>query len=232
MPYRNPSAWSTTAATTPACRPSGAGRLERIRVPTRGGRRGRGRYRGIGLGALHRAEHRRAARARRDHACSPNGASRSCSARCPPARATRRASRSSSPSGSGSSCAGEAHHRRHRPDAGRRRLASGRSMRLGAVVMAKASDRDRREGQGASPSDASKLRQDIEFARRRFRVKGTDRSVGLFEARRILLAAVQRNDAAAVLSLRLRGVRGGGRSGHRRGRDRAPHHGRRRAGAR
>jgi carbon-monoxide dehydrogenase large subunit len=60
--------------------------------------------------------------------------------------------------------------------------ASGRSMRLGAVVMAKASDQIVAKGRRIAASLLEAAEPDIEFARRRFTVKGTDRSVDLFEA--------------------------------------------------
>jgi len=60
--------------------------------------------------------------------------------------------------------------------------ASGRSMRLGAVVMAKASDQIVEKGRRIAASLLEAAEPDIEFARRRFTVKGTDRSVDLFEA--------------------------------------------------
>ena len=60
--------------------------------------------------------------------------------------------------------------------------ASGRSMRLGAVVMAKASDQIVEKGRRIAASLLEAAELDIEFARRRFTVKGTDRSVDLFEA--------------------------------------------------
>src|SRR5262245_7386989 len=59
--------------------------------------------------------------------------------------------------------------------------ASGRSMRLGAVVMAKASDQIVEKGRRIAASLLEAAEPDIEFARRRFTVKGTDRSVDLFE---------------------------------------------------
>jgi len=55
-------------------------------------------------------------------------------------------------------------------------------MRLGAVVMAKASDQIVEKGRRIAASLLEAAEPDIEFARRRFTVKGTDRSVDLFEA--------------------------------------------------
>jgi len=60
--------------------------------------------------------------------------------------------------------------------------ASGRSMRLGAIVMAKASDQIVEKGRRIAASLLEAAEADIEFAQRRFTVKGTDRSVDLFEA--------------------------------------------------
>ena len=59
--------------------------------------------------------------------------------------------------------------------------ASGRSMRLGAVVMAKASDQIVEQGRRIAASLLEAAEPDIEFAHRKFTVKGTDRSVDLFE---------------------------------------------------
>ena len=59
---------------------------------------------------------------------------------------------------------------------------SGRSMRMGAVVMAKACDHIVEQGkQRASRTSRSFCEADLEFESGRFRVKGTDRSVGLFD---------------------------------------------------
>ena len=59
---------------------------------------------------------------------------------------------------------------------------SGRSMRLGAVVMAKAGDRIVDRGRRLAAWLLEAAEDDVEFARGRFVVKGTDRGVGLFEA--------------------------------------------------
>ena len=80
---------------------------------------------------------------------------------------------------------------------------------------------------------------DIEFTAGRFTVKGTDRSIGIFQ---VAAAAVQRNDLPdelrsldgigdetvnlAAFPLWLPCLRGGGRPGHRRRRDRALRRGR------
>ena len=73
--------------------------------------------------------------------------------------------------------------------------ASGRSMRLGAVVMAKACDQivDRAARLAAWMLEAADA--DIELAGRRFRVKGTDRAVDLFD----VAAAALRRDAPDAL---------------------------------
>ncbi|MBF8289019.1 MAG: aerobic-type carbon monoxide dehydrogenase, large subunit CoxL/CutL-like protein, partial [Candidatus Rokubacteria bacterium] len=72
---------------------------------------------------------------------------------------------------------------------------SGRSMRLGGVVMAKASDQiiDRGRRIAAWLNEAAPA--DIEFSERRFSVKGTDRSVDLFA----IAAAALRSDAPEAL---------------------------------
>jgi carbon-monoxide dehydrogenase large subunit len=72
---------------------------------------------------------------------------------------------------------------------------SGRSMRLGAVVMAKASDEIVEKGKRVAAWMLEAADADIEFGRRRFRVKGTDRSVDLFE----VAAAALRPDAPEAL---------------------------------
>src|SRR5262245_31790350 len=58
---------------------------------------------------------------------------------------------------------------------------SGRSMRLGAVVMARASDKIIARGVELAAWLLEAASADIEFVGHRFTVKGTDRSVGLFE---------------------------------------------------
>ena len=160
----------------------------------------------------------------------PEGRSISCWARSRPGRDTRRASRSSSSSGSASSMAqvrlitgdtdvtvvgGGAH--------------SARALRLAAIVMAKASDQIVEKGMRDRRVAARGRRRRHRVRRaRRFRVKGTDRSVDLFEvaagraarrragdvprpARRTL----RRNAAPAVLPVRDGGVRSRGRSRNR-----------------
>jgi carbon-monoxide dehydrogenase large subunit len=58
---------------------------------------------------------------------------------------------------------------------------SGRSMRMGAVVMAHACDRVVEQGKECAAGRLEAAASDIEFSAGRFRVKGTDRSVGLFD---------------------------------------------------
>ena len=79
---------------------------------------------------------------------------------------------------------------------------SGRSMRLGAVVMAKASDAIVEKGKRIAAWLLEAADADIAFAQRRFTVKGTDRSVGLFE----VAAAALRPDAPEDLRGPLAGV--------------------------
>jgi len=79
---------------------------------------------------------------------------------------------------------------------------SGRSMRLGAVVMAKAADAIVDKGKRIAAWVLEAADADIEFAARRFRVKGTDRSLDLFE----VAAAAQRDDAPEALRGPLVGV--------------------------
>ena len=68
---------------------------------------------------------------------------------------------------------------------------SGRSMRLGAVVMAKAADEIVARGRRLAAWLLEAAEADIEFAERRFRVKGTDHAVDLFA----VAAAAGRADA-------------------------------------
>jgi len=68
---------------------------------------------------------------------------------------------------------------------------SGRSMRLGAVVMARAADDIVARGRRIAAWLLEAAPADIEFAERRFRVKGTDHAVDLFA----IAAAAQRPDA-------------------------------------
>jgi len=73
---------------------------------------------------------------------------------------------------------------------------SGRSMRQAGVVMAKASDQIVERGTRIAAWLLEAAEADIEFTRGRFGVKGTDRSVGLFE----VAAAALRSDAPSGLS--------------------------------
>src|SRR2546428_643764 len=68
---------------------------------------------------------------------------------------------------------------------------SARALRLAAVVMAKASDQIVEKGRRIAAWVLEAAAADIEFAARRFAVRGTDRSVDLFE----VAAAAQRADA-------------------------------------
>ena len=75
---------------------------------------------------------------------------------------------------------------------GRRAAGPGeRALRLAAVVMAKASDQIVEKGKRIAAWLLEAAEADVEFGARRFRVKGTDRSVDLFEA----AAAALRADA-------------------------------------
>ena len=79
---------------------------------------------------------------------------------------------------------------------------SGRSMRLGAVVMAKASDQIVDKGRAIAAWLLEAAAVDISFADSRFTVKGTNRSVGLFE----VAAAAARPEAPEALRGRLTGA--------------------------
>jgi carbon-monoxide dehydrogenase large subunit len=70
---------------------------------------------------------------------------------------------------------------------------SARALRLAAIVMAKASDQIVEKGTRVAAWLLEAAAADIEFAARRFTVKGTDRSLDLFE----VAAAAQRDDAPA-----------------------------------
>ena len=114
------------------------------------------------------------------------------SARCPAARATRRASRNASANGSASMWSaikliqgdtdivpvGGGSH-------------SARSMRMGGVVMGKASEAVIQKATKIAGHVLETDPADVAFAEGRFTVKGTDRSIGLFEVAR---AARERND--------------------------------------
>jgi carbon-monoxide dehydrogenase large subunit len=75
-------------------------------------------------------------------------------------------------------------------------------MRLGAVVMAKAADRIVERGRHLAAWLLEAAPADIDFARGRFVVKGTDRAVGLFE----VAAAAARDGAPASLGGPLAGA--------------------------
>jgi aerobic carbon-monoxide dehydrogenase large subunit len=79
---------------------------------------------------------------------------------------------------------------------------SGRSMRQAGVVMAKASDQIVERGRRIAAWLLEAADADIDFARRRFTVKGTDRSVDLFDVARAAL----RSDAPPELRGALSGV--------------------------
>src|SRR5437016_1610907 len=79
---------------------------------------------------------------------------------------------------------------------------SGRSMRLGAVVMSKATEQIVEKGRRLTAWLLEAAEADVELSERRFRVKGTDRSIDLFEA----AAAARRPDAPAELRGPLAGI--------------------------
>src|SRR5439155_36347 len=79
---------------------------------------------------------------------------------------------------------------------------SGSSMRLGAVVLAKASDAIVDRGKRIVAWLLEAAEADIEFAARRFRVTGTDRSLDLFA----VAAAALRDDVPDGLRGPLAGV--------------------------
>ena len=111
----------------------------------------RGRYRGIGL-ANYIELNTGAPREQAEITVRPEGGSTSCSARSRPDRDTRRASPSSSPTGSRSTlrrCGSSPATATWRKSAAARH--SGRSMRMGAVVMRRASDKAIDEGRKSPP---------------------------------------------------------------------------------
>jgi carbon-monoxide dehydrogenase large subunit len=65
---------------------------------------------------------------------------------------------------------------------------SGRSMRLAGIVIGKATDAVIAKGKRIAAHVLEAAEHDIEFAGGRFTVKGTDRSLGLFDAARVALA--------------------------------------------
>ena len=75
-------------------------------------------------------------------------------------------------------------------------------MRLGAVVMSKATEQIIEKGRRLTAWLLEAAEADVELSERRFRVKGTDRSVDLFEA----AAAALRPDAPAELRGPLAGI--------------------------
>jgi carbon-monoxide dehydrogenase large subunit len=79
---------------------------------------------------------------------------------------------------------------------------SARALRLAAVVMAKASDQIVDKGKRIAAWLLEAAEADIEFSARRFRVKGTDRSVELFE----VAAAATRADTPGDVRGRLDGM--------------------------
>jgi aerobic carbon-monoxide dehydrogenase large subunit len=79
---------------------------------------------------------------------------------------------------------------------------SGRSMRLGAVVMARAADQIVARGVELAAWLLEAAPADVEFTDHRFTVKGTDRAVGLFE----VAAAAERLDVPEALRGPLAGV--------------------------
>lgn len=80
--------------------------------------------------------------------------------------------------------------------------ASARSMRLGSWLIAKAADAIVERGRRVAGALLEAAEEDIEFAQGRFIVKGTDRSVGLFE----VAAAVVGDSVAPDLRGRLGAV--------------------------
>jgi carbon-monoxide dehydrogenase large subunit len=73
---------------------------------------------------------------------------------------------------------------------------SGRSMRLGGVAIAKAADQVVEKGRAIAAWLLEAAVADVEFSRRRFTVRGTDRAVDLFE----VAAAARRSDAPPTLA--------------------------------
>jgi carbon-monoxide dehydrogenase large subunit len=80
--------------------------------------------------------------------------------------------------------------------------ASARSMRLGAWVTAKAADEVVEKGRRIAAAMLEVAEEDIEFGRQGFVVKGTDRSIGLFET----AAAALKNHIPAELRGPLVGI--------------------------
>ena len=120
---------------------------------------------------------------------------------------------------------------------------SARSMRLAGIVMGNASDAIVEKGKKIAAHMLETAEDDIAFADGRFTVKGTDRSIGIFDAAKAAAEKAQslagrlaraarrhrgRNHQTARLSLRRACLRGRDRSADRRARPRALHRGRRR----
>jgi len=80
--------------------------------------------------------------------------------------------------------------------------ASARSMRLGAWVIAHAADQIVEKGRQIAAALLEVAEADLDFAQQRFLVKGTDRSIGLFEA----AAAALGNDLPPELRGPLMGI--------------------------
>jgi carbon-monoxide dehydrogenase large subunit len=76
---------------------------------------------------------------------------------------------------------------------------SGRSMRLGGVVMAKAADRLIARGARLAAWLLESAVEDVEFSERRFRVRGTDRAVDLFAVAAAALRAAAPDDLLGPL---------------------------------
>jgi carbon-monoxide dehydrogenase large subunit len=80
--------------------------------------------------------------------------------------------------------------------------ASARSMRLGSWVIAQAADEIVAKGRKIAAGLMEVAEQDVEFARQQFRVKGTDRVIGLFD----VAAAARGPDMPAELRGPLMGI--------------------------
>ena len=77
---------------------------------------------------------------------------------------------------------------------------SGRSMRMGAVVMARASDEIVEKGKRIASRLLEAAEADIEFRERRFTVKGTDRSIDLFKVAEVETLDGMHDETASVPS--------------------------------
>jgi carbon-monoxide dehydrogenase large subunit len=80
---------------------------------------------------------------------------------------------------------------------------SARSMRLGGIVMGKASDAVIEKGKQIAAHVMEAAPTDIEWSGGKFRIKGTDRTVGMFD---VAKAAAERKDLPAELQGKLEGV--------------------------